>query len=136
MRLGIAFFILAVSVASSTWAVAYKPRQTDLSSQICIERPESSGIVNIVPANVVFSNHQKLSLSGGQAACIFVAGGVYSFVVQSPDPYNPESTNPKAWTSEEIKARVKTGKVIAFEVLPKSEGATYVGGWIVESLDE
>lgn len=121
-------------IVSSSLAIEYKPQQEVLSSQICVERPENNGIVNIVPAEVVFSNQQRLSLVGGQAGCIFVAVGDYSFGVQSSDPYNPESPNPKAWISTETKVSLKIGAVAAFRVLPKADGATYVGGWVVESV--
>ena len=135
MRLGIAFFILVVSVASFTWAAPYKPRQGDLSAQICVERPENNGMVNLVPSHVVFSNSQELTLIGGQSACIFVANGVYSFVVQSSNPY-PAAINLKAWTSKKIEVHLKKGDAVVFEVLPKSEGAAYVGGWIVKPICE
>jgi hypothetical protein len=134
MLFRIALFLLTVSSVSSSWAAPYKPRQGDLSAQICVERPENNGMVNLVASHIVFSNNQELALVGGQAACIFVADGVYSFVVQSPDPYKPGATNPKAWTSKEIKARLKRGEVVVFEVIPKSEGAAYIGGWIVKTI--
>ncbi|SRR5713101_919827 len=136
MLFRIALFLLTVSSVSSAWAAPYKPRQGDLSAQICVERPENNGIVNLVPAHVVFSNNQELTLVGGQVACIFVANGIYSFVVQSSDPYNPESTNLKAWTSKKIEVHLKRGEVATFEVSPKSEGAAYIGGWIVKPIHE
>ncbi len=130
----IALLLMLQAAISSSWAAAYKPTQKDLSSQICIERPENNGSVNITASHVVFSNHQELTLIGGQAACLFVAAGVYFFVVQSINPYDPESTNSQAWISQEMKVQAKRGGVGIFEVEPKSEGAAYVGGWIVRPI--
>jgi len=135
MPVWVVWFLVAALTFDSSWAAPYKPSQDSLSAQICLERPENNGIVNIAAITIVFSNHQRLILVGGQAACIFVAEGEYSFVVYSANPYDPESTDPKAWSSQEISVQVKPGEVATFEVAPKSEGATYVGGWIVKARE-
>lgn len=86
IQLLIALFLISVEGRSFSWAEPYEPSQKDLSSQICVERLENNGSVNVTASRVVFSNKQGLTLLGGQAACLLVPPGLYSFVVQSINP--------------------------------------------------
>ncbi|HEY3176420.1 MAG TPA: hypothetical protein VGK94_11755 [Candidatus Polarisedimenticolia bacterium] len=79
-----------------------------LTAQICVERPENNGVLNIRYAQVVIRGGPTLTLAGGEAACAWVeGGGVYYVWVQSRDPYDPTDTGPTAWRSTDLKLEVK-----------------------------
>ena len=92
------------------------PRWTELTSQICVERPGDNGWLNIWPADVVIEPGATLRLSGESAACAFVAPGKHNIWVESKNPYDRESTNPVTWKSDVLVATVRPKDRLEYEV--------------------
>jgi len=135
MRIATIIVVFALTLANVTSATETKSDQSNLTARICIVRPENNGFINIVPSHIIFSNNQKLSLSGGEAACIIVEPGEYSFVVESADPYpSSHKGKPKKWVSKKVAVRVKGDESITYDISPKSEGSTYTEGWDVKRI--
>jgi hypothetical protein len=97
-------------------AFEYKPRWADLPCQICVERPENQGILNIRETRIVIDEKQALVLIGGQAACAFVSPEEHFIYAESYDPYNPASKDSKAWLSNKITFVLEKGKIAEFEI--------------------
>jgi len=109
----------------------YRPAESALSSEICIERPQNTGALNIRDAHVFITTPQSFALLGGQAVCTFVAPGSYSAQASSSDPYDPASENEKAWTSEPMKIDVGPSELVRLELLPIPDGH----GWILRRVE-
>jgi hypothetical protein len=115
---GISLCILLVSCTPSR---TYRPKWIENPAQICIERPEESGYVNIAAVNIFVRDFQTIRLLGGQAACSYVWAGDYFVYARSYDPYDPSNPNPQAWKSETLRFGVAGGE--------KSELVVCRGGW-------
>lgn len=76
--------LLLVAVAASDG-----PATAESRAEICVERPESTGVLNIRVANVVIERGPTIALLGGQSACAFVPVGKHVIWVQSGNPYDP-----------------------------------------------
>jgi hypothetical protein len=98
----------------------YRPQWRELSSEICIERPENAGVVNVREAVVFLTVPQSFTLTGGQAICTFVAPGSYSMMASSRDPFDPTSDDPKGWTSETLTVETKPGEVVQVQLVQRN----------------
>lgn len=113
---------IAVNSAAGDWPES----NPDLNAQICVERPENNGVLNIRPANVLIEDGPVLTLLGGQAACAYVEGGrTYSVWIQSENPFYPESKNPTAWKSNSLKVAVRRGTRTELLICGKGSKGTY-----------
>ncbi len=110
---GIAFSTL---YSSCTPCITYRPKWIEHPAQICIERPEESGYVNIAGSNVVIMDSQIIRLVGNQAACAYVWAGDYFVYAQSHDPYDSSNPNPQAWNSETLRFNLKPGEKVELVV--------------------
>ena len=135
MRYIISLLVFTSLFSGLAFATGYKPEETTLIARICIERPENTGPLNVVSTEVKFSNGQKLSLSGGQAACIQVKPGEYSFEIESMDP-NPASHEgkPRTWESKTINVSVKEDEIATYEIFPETDENGYIGGWTAKRI--
>jgi hypothetical protein len=113
------------------FASEYKPKEAYLCSQICIERPENNGSLNIRDVNVIIDNKQDVPLIGGQAVCIYVGIGEHFVYAESYDPYDPHSKNPKAWTSNTVKFYLKKGQRAELEI---TGGSKYQNKWYIKVM--
>lgn len=132
MKLYIIFCLVFSLLVKEAMAFEYKPRWTELPCQICIERPEEQGILNIREVRVVIDDKESIILVGGQAACFYVLHGDHFVYAVSFDPYDPNSKDPKAWSSNRINFTLETGKRAAFEV--KKSDEENGKGWFVEKI--
>ena len=114
--------VICISACELT-ASEYWPRWSELPCQICIERTEDHGILNIRETRVVVDDKQALVMLGGQAACVFVPPGSHFVYAESYDPYDPSSKDPKAWLSNRINFNLEKGKRAQFE-LRRSDDST------------
>ncbi len=110
------------------------PRWTELPAQICVERPENNGVLNIREVDVVIERGPALSLMGGQAACVFVDVGKHTLWIQSRNPYDPASVDPKAWKSAPITVDVKRGERVELQVCGEGARSTYTG-WSIRQTN-
>ncbi len=104
--------------------------QSQAIAQILIERPEDNGLINIFPCTVELNIGQKIVLNGGQANSFSVKSGTYFLKASSLNPY-PHATRDSDWKSDSLKIVVVNSQVIKIIVAPKSEGSSYIGGWIL-----
>jgi hypothetical protein len=113
LRIGLLALLALVSSAAvlAVSPVTPWPRVLHhLTGQICVERPENNGVLNIRPAEVVVQGGPTIVLSGGEAACAYVeGGGRYTIWAQSPDPYDPSNAHPTAWRSADREVVVEQG---------------------------
>ena len=119
-----------VTAEETTW-----PRRQELSGQICVERPENNGVLNIREANFVIDRGPVLSFIGGQAACAYVPAGRHSMWVQSRHPYDPASLDPKAWKSSPITLELSPGSRAELYVCGEATNSTYTG-WAIRRAGE
>ena len=111
--LGITIFSI---LASQVQAADYNPRWSDLPCQICIERPEEQGILNIRETTIAIDGKQAFLMIGGQASCAYVAPGKHSIFASSYDPYDPNSKDPKAWLSNKMTIDLENVKRVELEL--------------------
>ena len=98
-----------------------------------IERPESSGSVNVLLCTIMFSDQQTCTLLGGEHAMVPVRPGTMWLAASSPDPYAaPDSGYPVAWRSRRFRFHVIACQTLHVTVQPRSKGNTYVGGWAIK----
>ena len=120
MKWTVIFGALLVAFWSCNSARPYKPLWIDRAGEICVERPEENGRLNIMPAEVIIEDgkmvpwdRQLLTLIGGQTACAVLPATNYHVRVSSYDPYkNGNSNEPesKFWKSETLTVAVSEGK--------------------------
>jgi hypothetical protein len=118
-------FILLMSFLAAS-AGDWPESNPTLNAQVCAERPENNGSLNIRPANVLIEGGPVLTLLGGQAACAYVEGGrTYNVWIQSEDPFHLESKNPTAWKSNRLKITVLRGTRAELLICGKGSKGTY-----------
>ncbi len=101
------------------------PRTVELTAQICVERPENHGSLNIRPSEVMIKGGPTLTLMGGDAACGYVeGGGNYTVWVQSR-PYNSSAPDLTAWRSHDLEVSVKQDARIELVVCVKASSRGY-----------
>jgi hypothetical protein len=123
-----------ISYAETGETVPYRALDGELSSYICIERPENMGLLNIIPTKALFSNEQTLTLTGGEAACIIVSPGKYSFTVTSPEPYPQTDKGNGLWKSDKIELNITKDQMLVFKLVPSSNDKGYSGKWELQKL--
>jgi hypothetical protein len=99
------------------------------------ERREDNGSVNIVPCTLVFSDHQSITLSGGERAIVSVSAGSFYVTAFSIDPYSPHSDE-RAWRSPRTRFHVESGERLRVLVEPASSDSTYTGGWMIQAANK
>jgi hypothetical protein len=121
--------MLVVSLLSSLVAFGQTPapaREIGLTAQACFLRYEDNGVVNIATAQVTLDNQQAIVLAGGQAGCVYLRPGAYSFSIESAYPYARKG---KTWQSPRYQFTISSEESIVYRVYPRTEKATYTGGW-------
>jgi hypothetical protein len=109
-----------------------QPWQDD-RAQICFDRPENNGMMNIHESWVHALNY-RVRLIGGQAVCLFTEPGSVEVVVTSTVPYKPSSTNQWACKSRVIQLELKAREKREFMIWPAAKGPTYVCGWRLQPV--
>ena len=107
-------------------------RKFDLTSQVCFVPPEVNGRMNIEKSKVTFSNDQELTLMGGQAACLYVTPGEFSFRIEFLDSEGMFGRRSK---SPEYRVDLVGDDRVVYEVYPTANGPSYTGGWRVRIID-
>jgi hypothetical protein len=97
--------------------------QSNLSAQVLVERLEDNGVLNIRMVDVMIDDHQILSLLGGQVASAYLEPGNHFIRAESPEPYDPNSTN--KWKSESICFTISKGETKRFFVSGAGNGSDY-----------
>jgi hypothetical protein len=105
----------------------------DNRAQLCFERPENNGGINILASFVRFLDY-SVPLIGGQAVCIFVDPGSNDLLVTSTIPYDPESTDEEACKSPVKRLQLAPNENRVFTIWPVTKGSTYVCGWRIEPV--
>lgn len=128
MRASVTFTMLLLFVS----ACSYLQHVQQNAATIEFERQEDNGSVNILPCTLVVSDHQRVTLIGGQHATVSVSPGKVWIEAFSPDPYSPHFSA-KAWRSTRISFQVGRGERVRFSVEPEAAGSTYIGGWFIRA---
>jgi hypothetical protein len=92
----------------------YTPTHLTDYARVCVERAENSGLVNIVPVTIIVSA-AKLTLLGGQAGCLYLAGGPQTIGVSFPYPYSG-ARSPQVWTTHPQHFAMRPGTTTRFEL--------------------
>ena len=138
IRAGIALITCAVALLATNAANAAEqawPNSEELSSQICVWRPENNGVLNIRPVEFVIDGGPVLTLLGGQAGCGYVRAGKHMVRAQSRDPYDQNSRNPRAWMSFRITLDVPASSRRELFVCAEAAYSTYTG-WAIRRPGE
>ena len=96
------------------------------------ERQENNASVNIVPCTLVLSDHQTITLCGGERAVVSVSPGSFYVTAFSIDPYSAHS-GARAWRSPRTRFHVASGERLRVFVEPASSGSTYTRGWSIHA---
>ena len=102
---------------------------------MCIERPENSGSINLLPSKVSFGQ-VTLELIGGQKQCGFIKPGKTVVRVTSKEPYSPTASDPAACKSEPKVIRAKKGEVLTLAVWPAIRDSSHACGWLIKKHGE
>lgn len=96
---------------------------------ICIKRPENKGLLNTVPVKILFSNKETLTLSGGEAGCVVVSPGRYTFSATSVNPYTSAKKDGR-WKSVKIEINT-SNQTSEFDLVlvPSINDKGYTDGW-------
>jgi hypothetical protein len=113
---------------SATPPAAVRPTASNEGAQLCFQRQENNGSINILPSCIQISDY-KVPLLGGQSICLSVENGSTEAFVSSTVPYNPASKDNQACKSARLKLDLRAGDKRLFTVEPKSEHSAYVCGW-------
>jgi len=126
--------VVLLLVDPAMWARPQSVMQKmDLTSQVCFMQPEVSGRMNVEESRVTLSNYQRVTLMGGQAACLYVYPGDYSFRIEflnSEGMFHRKSKSPK------YKVTLVRGERAVFEVYPTTRDAEYTGGWRARLIEQ
>jgi len=100
------------------YAREFKPLTPEMTCQICFDRPESNGLLNILPSEIILDNWQKiLTLTGGQAACIYLFPGKYTVMVKLLK-LNADKEQVKYFYSPKYSIHIQDGESIIYEIVP------------------
>ncbi len=110
----ISAIIFAFNLAMQARAESYYPMRMQDFSQICVERFENEGVVNISPVVITVSQNSQISLIGGEAGCLFVYAGPQSISLTFYDPYSPHSKS--SWTTTPIYFAGNKGEIASFQL--------------------
>jgi hypothetical protein len=120
-------FIVAVApvllLGACTMQKASQAEQSNLSSQVLVERPEDNGVLNIRMVDIIIDDQQILSLLGGQAVSAYLEPGKHFIRAESPEPYDPNSTN--KWKTESIYFNISKAERKRFLVSGAGNGSVY-----------
>jgi len=135
MRIANALIIILLLASFSAWAGAQSVMQKmGLTSKLCFVQPEVSGRMNVEKSKVNLDNDQSVTLTGGDAACLYVFPGSYSFRVEflnSERMFSHKSISPKYNTI------LHKGERTVFEVYPATtKNGDYTGGWRARLLQQ
>jgi hypothetical protein len=100
-------------------AESYQPKNTGDAAQICVERFEDNGVVNIRAIDVIISDVTKLTLLGGYAGCVFVPTGKQTISLKFPFPYAGKDNVPY-WTTPKRNFMGAKGEIVRFELCEDS----------------
>jgi hypothetical protein len=106
-------------------------KQPALSAQICFERFESNGAINAHAMDIRIGNEQRLSLNGGQAACVFLQPGNYVFTIEGCKAYEIDC---KKWSSEKYNFSLRKGDSVRYEIYPTHNKHGYDGFFAAKVL--
>ncbi len=130
--------LLLFSGKADSETVSYRALEGELNAYICIERPKNLGLLNAVPAKVIFSNEQNIILFGGDAGCVLVRPGKYSFNIISPNPYPSYpavDTADSLWKSEKIEVDISKDQMVVFKLVPSlNDEGRRRGKWQLEKI--
>jgi hypothetical protein len=103
-------------------------------ASIEFERQENNGSVNIVPCTLVLSDHQTITLRGGERAIVSLRPGSFYVTAFSIDPYSRQSDQ-RAWCSSPVRFQASSGERLRVLVEPAFSGSIYNGGWIIHAAN-
>jgi len=87
--------------------------------EVIFVRQESNGSLNILESSITCDGWERIVLTGGSAASLFLRDGDYEFQAFSGVPYEPNS-EPTACSSAALRVSVRKGKRVYIEVIPQS----------------
>jgi hypothetical protein len=123
----------AVLLVVSSAALLGQSWQDD-RAQICFDRPENNGRMNIHESWVHVLDY-RIRLIGGQAVCLFIQQpGSVEVVVTSTIPFKLPPANQQACKSKVVKLELKPREKREFMIWPASKGPSYVCGWRLQPV--
>ena len=133
MRASVIFGLLVMFLTCS--GCSHLQRTRGDMAVVEFERQEDNGSVNIVPCNLVLSDHQRVTLNAGERAVVLVSPGSFYVTAFSVDPYSPHS-DATAWRSPRTRFEVVSGEPLRVSVEPVASGSTYTGGWLIQAANK
>jgi hypothetical protein len=124
-------------------AETYKPKHVNAPAQICVERFEENGILNIRPVDITITAAPRITLRGGQAACVYVPAGAQSISLDFLYPYGGPQER-RSWTTPARTFTAAEGQIVSFELCaadmdasdPRWERGGWHDMWLMRRTDE
>ena len=101
-------------------------KKIGLGSGICFVQSEITGRMNIEESMITFSNHQQVGLEGGQAACVYLRPGHYSFQIKFQ---NAQHLMRKTSVSPAYRVTLGAGEQVFYTIYPTIKNRRFAGGW-------
>ena len=118
--------ILTVSAYA---AEQYTPKYVSDAAQVCVERFEEEGRLNLSPVTVNITENSKMPLLGGQAGCVFVPAGNQTISLTYPYPYGG-AQSPRYWTTPSRTFLAAKGTIVSFELCETADQQVNDRRWI------
>lgn len=122
IKMRILLILTAILIILNASAIAAE------QAEVCIDRPENQGVLNIRPVEISSNGKDLFSIIGGEKKCVMVSPGQYELVAQSADPYRTEKKSVR-WISAPLIILVQSNARIEIDLKAITKGATNTGPW-------
>ncbi len=68
----------ALAVTTPAKGQSYMPKHMSDAAEVCVQRLENDGVLNIIPVTITVAISSQIKLIGGQAGCLFIYPGAES----------------------------------------------------------
>ena len=125
-------------------AADYRPEFITETSQVCIERLEEQGLLNVFPVTVNFADQASITLTGGQAGCIYTRPGEQMINLTFFYPYGGPNEQ-RAWSTPVMMFFLEKGARASFQLCeagdqsindPKWRATGWHNMWLLKRANE
>jgi beta-lactamase regulating signal transducer with metallopeptidase domain len=109
--------------------------QQPTDSQLCVERAENNGLVNVVDTSIWVDDKFATSVRSGKTTCFGISPGTHKVSVQSVNPYLSASVEAGSWKSKPVTIELHEGEKTTVRACQVSENAVSVG-WAIKAAGE
>lgn len=122
---------IALSLSlSATAAIAADDHQTASElMQVCIDRAEQEGIVNIRKVEIRAATDTSVQLAGGESRCFVLPAGRQELTLTFFYPYGGPNEAPRYWTTNPYTVAGQAGDHIHLDLIRPEDNSPNDPGW-------